>query len=113
MQPIAEHVAAAELLDHFAVAAPVGRLVRDRLVKVRIEIGAERFDRAHAALAQDLEQLPMDELDAAAIGFRALGARRRPSARARGRRRAAADPRTTSAAAASAMLCRSRSTRLR
>ena len=32
-QPIAEHVAAAELLDHFAFAPAVGGLVRDRLWK--------------------------------------------------------------------------------
>ena len=44
-QPIAEHVAAAELLDHFAFAPALRRLVGDRLVEVRIEVGAERLDR--------------------------------------------------------------------
>ena len=112
-QPIAQHVAAAELFDDLAVAAPLSRFVRDGLVIVRIEVGAERLDRPDAALAQDLEQLPMDQLDAAAIGLGAFGAGvgleraleivdERQELRRSGRRR---PPPTT--------LCRSRSIRLR
>ena len=47
---------------------------------VRVEIGAERLDRRDAALAQQVEQLPVDQLDARAVarerGGR-IGCRRR------------------------------------
>ncbi len=73
-QPVAQHVATRELFDDLAITAALRRLVSDRLMKVRIEIGPERLDRLDAALAQDVEELAMDELDALAIGFRAVGA---------------------------------------
>ena len=47
----------------------------DRLVIVGVEVGAERLDRAHAALAQDLAELPVDQLDAAAVRLAAVAAR--------------------------------------
>ena len=81
-------------------------------MEVRIEVRAERFDRLHAALAQDLEQLTVDELDAAAIGVRAVSAGlglQRALEIVDERQQIANDVAVT----ASAMLCRSRSTRLR
>ena len=74
-QPVAEHVAAPELFDDFAVALPVGRLVGDRLVEVRIEVGAERLDRPDAALAQ------RSRAAAGESARRRGGTRRRPRCR--------------------------------
>ena len=56
-QPVAQHVAALHLFHHFAVAVLVARLLDDRLVEVRVEVGAERLDRRDAALAQQVEHL--------------------------------------------------------
>ena len=65
-QTVAEHVAALQFLHHFAFAMLVARLVNDGLVDVRVEVGAERFDGLHAALAQQVEHLLVDQLDALA-----------------------------------------------
>ena len=43
------------------------RLVHHRLVHVRIEVGAERVDRPHALLAQQVVQLGVNQLDALAV----------------------------------------------
>ena len=48
--------------------------MRDRLMMVRIEIGAQRLDGPDAPLPQDLHQLPLDQFDAAAIGLGPLAA---------------------------------------
>ena len=50
------------------------RLIGDSLVIVRIEVLAKRVDGLHAAFAQRLEELAVNQLDAAAIR---LGAARR------------------------------------
>ena len=44
----------------------------DCLVEVRIEVGAERVDRGHPALAQEVQHLLVDQLDALAqrVGVR-------------------------------------------
>ena len=60
-------------------------LVGDGLVQVRIEVCAERLDRRDAALAQQLGELAVDQLDAAAVAPAPRPARRRP-ARDRNRR---------------------------
>ena len=73
-QPVAEHVAAAELLDDFALAPALGGLVRDRLVKCGIEVGADASIGGTPRLRSSLEQLTVNQLDAAAIGLGALGA---------------------------------------
>ena len=39
------HVAAPHLADHFALAMLGARFVHHGLVQVRIEVGAQRFDR--------------------------------------------------------------------
>ena len=43
----------------------VARLVNHGLVHVRVEVGAERVDQRDAALAQQVEHLLVDQLDAA------------------------------------------------
>ena len=82
-------------------------------MEVGIEVGAERLDRPHAALAQDVLEPLVNQLDAAAVGLGALGARlglQRPLEIV-DERQQLLDAR--SAAAASDSAWRSRSMRLR
>ncbi len=46
---------------------PSAGVVRDGLVKVRVEVRAERVDGAHPALAQDVVELTVNQLDPAAV----------------------------------------------
>ena len=66
-QPVAEHVAVLQLADDFAVAMVRTRFVHDGLMDVRIEVGAERLDRTHAVLPQQVVQLRVNQLDALAV----------------------------------------------
>ena len=65
-QPVAEHVAALQLLASLRLRGARAGLVDHRLVEVRIEVGAERLDGRDAALAQQVEHLLVDQLDALA-----------------------------------------------
>ena len=112
-QAFAQPVAAAELLDDLALPVVGAGFGGDGLVQVRVERRAGRFDRRHAAPREQLEQLLVNQLDAAPVGLGAFaGGLGAASARSRssmiGRR-----SRRTLSAARSAISFRSRSTRLR
>ena len=72
-QPVAQGVAPAQLLDDLAVAVCLARLVSHRLVQIRVEVGSECLDGCDAACGQEVEQLFVDDLDAAAIDVPVLG----------------------------------------
>ena len=54
---------------------PSPGLVRHRLVEGRVEVGSDRLDGRHAALRHDVEQLPVNDLDPAAVGVSIRGVR--------------------------------------
>ena len=73
-QAIAKLVALGHHADDFAFARAGHFLVGDRLVQVRIEVGAQRVDHGDAALLQQIGELPLNQLEAGLVG---LGLRRR------------------------------------
>ena len=91
-QPVAEHVAALQLADHFALAM-IGARLRASPPGARSDRSRRRAPRSACTplLAQQVVQLRVDQLDAFAIRRR-LRRRRRRSARDRSRRRRAAAP---------------------
>src|SRR5215210_4784619 len=71
-QAVAKEISAAELFDDLSLSTSLGGFVRDGLVIVRVEIGAQGVNRAHASFSKNVIQLAMNELDAAAIGLTPL-----------------------------------------
>jgi hypothetical protein len=66
-------ISAPQLANHFALAVVGAGLVDHRLMHVRVEVGAERVEGPHAALAQDVVQLRVDQLHALPVSRAAVG----------------------------------------
>src|SRR5262249_38740328 len=80
-QFLAEPVAALKLGDHGVLLVVGGRFSRHRLVDVRIERLADRFDRLETELRQGVLELTVNQLDtlpqAGSVAFRVLEASQR------------------------------------